>query len=162
MVKVSKKHCKSYQRIQKKSQFGAVYALWALPWDDIQFFLSKMQELALYDMWFQQDGATWDTAVETIGLLRREFGEHLISHSGPVNWQTRSCDLTPLDYFLRLYVKVYVYTDKPALIDALESNIEVFIREIPAEMLERKFLNWTQWMYHLRRSQHLHEILFKH
>ena len=59
-------------------------------------------------------------------LLRGEFGEHFISRSGPVNWPPRSCDLTPLDYFLWGYVKAHVYTDKPASIDALEDNIEAF------------------------------------
>ena len=40
----------------------------------------------------------------------------------------------PLDYFLGDYVKVHVYTDKPASIGALEDKIEAFIRKIPAEM----------------------------
>ena len=49
-------------------------------------------------------------------------------------------------------------------IDEMEDNIEAFIREIPAEMLERVAQNWTKRMNHLRRSQfqHLHEIIFKH
>ena len=70
-------------------------------------------------------------------------------------------DLTPLDYFLWAYVKAHVYTDKTASIDSLEDNIEAFIREIPAEMLERVCQNW---MAHLKRirAQHLHEIIFKH
>ena len=42
----------------------------------------------------------------------------------------------PLDYFLWGYVKAHVYTDKPALIEAFKDKIEVFIREISAEMLE--------------------------
>ena len=96
-----------------------------------------MQELDLHDMWFQQDGATCHTALATMDLLRGEFGEHFLSRSGPVNWPPRSCDLTPLDYFLWGYVKAYVYTDRPASIDALEDNIEGFIRAIPTEMLEK-------------------------
>ena len=58
----------------------------------------------------------------------------------------------------------HVYTDKSASIDALEDNMEPFIREMPAEMLERICQNWTKQMDHLRRShgQHLHEIFFKH
>ena len=96
--------------------------------------------------------------------MRGEFGEHLISHSGPVNWPPRSFDLTSLDYFLWRCVKAHVYADKPASIDALEYNIEAFIREIPAEMLEKVCQNWTKRMDHLKRSrgQHLHEIIFKH
>ena len=43
--------------------------------------------------------------------------------------------------FLERYVKAHVYTDKPASIDALEDNIEEFIREIPAERLERAWQN---------------------
>ena len=51
-----------------------------------------MQELDLHDMWFEQDSATCHTARVTMGLLRGEFSEHLISRSGPVNWPPRSCD----------------------------------------------------------------------
>ena len=40
----------------------------------------------------------------------------------------------PSDYFSWDYVKAHVYTDKHASIDALEDNIEAFIREITAEM----------------------------
>ena len=112
------------------------------------FFLPKMQELDFHDMWFQQDGARCHTARVTMDLLRGEFGEHFISRSEPVNWD---------------YVKAHVYTDKHASIDALEDNIEAFIREIPAEMLERVCQN-TKQMDHLKgsRGQHLHEIIFKH
>ena len=42
-----------------------------------------------------------------------------------------------LDYFMWDYVKAYVYTDKSASIDALEDNIEAYIREIPVEKFER-------------------------
>ena len=127
------------------------------------FFFPKMQELDLHDLWFQQDGATCHTAHVSMDLLRGEFGEHFISRSVPVNWPPRSCGSTPLGYLLWDYVKVHVYTDKPALIDALEDNIEAFISEIPAEMLKRVSQNWTKLMDHLRRSrsQHLHEIIFK-
>ena len=71
-----------------------------------------------------------------IVLLRGEFVEHFISHSRPVNWPPRSCDLTPLDYFLYGYVIAHVCTDKPASIDVLEEKIEAFIRKIMTEMLE--------------------------
>ena len=62
------------------------------------------------------------------------------------------------------YVKAHVHTDKPASIDSLEDNIEAFIRDIPAEMLESACQNWTKRMDRLKRSrgQHLDEIIFKH
>ena len=116
------------------------------------------------DMYFQQDGSTCHIARFTMDLLRGESGEHFTSRSGPVNWPPRSCDLTPLDYFLWGYVKAHVYTDKPASIEALEDNITVFILEKPAEMLERVCQNWTKQIDHLRRNrdQHFAGIIIKH
>ncbi|CAD7015056.1 unnamed protein product [Ceratitis capitata] len=99
------------------------------------FFLPKRQELDLYDIWFQQDSAACHKARVTVDLLLNEFDEHFILRSGTVDWPPRSCDLTPLDYFLWSYVKSD--TDKSASIDALEDSTEAFIREIPDEMLER-------------------------
>lgn len=127
------------------------------------FFLPKMEELNSVDMWFQQDGATSHTAGETMDQLRDQFGERLISRFGAVNWPPRSCDLTPLDFFLWGYVKSLVYTDNPNSIAALETNIERVMAEIPVEMCEKVCQNWTFRMDHLKRSrgQHLHEIIFK-
>ena len=125
------------------------------------FFFAKMQGLNLYDMWFQQDGATYHTIRVTIDLLIGEFGQHFISRSGPVNWPPRSCDL---GYFLLGYVKANVYTDKPASIDVLEDNMEAFIREISGDILERVCQNLTKRMDHLKCScgQELHEIFLKY
>ena len=36
--------------------------------------------------------------------------------------------------------------------DALEDNIEAFIREIPVEMLERVCQNWSKWMHYLHET----------
>ena len=77
-----------------------------------------MQELGLHDLWFQQDSAIYHT-VYAIDLLKDEFDEHFILRSVPVNWQPKSCDLTPLDYFLWGYVKAYIYKGKPVSINAL-------------------------------------------
>ena len=101
---------------------------------------------------FKKDAATCHTARVIMDLLRGEFSEHFISRSRPVNWPPRSCDLTPLDYFLWGNVKAHVYISYIS-IDALEDNIEAFIREIPAEMLERVCQNWTKRMGHLKRMK---------
>ncbi|GFT14311.1 DUF4817 domain-containing protein [Trichonephila clavipes] len=52
------------------------------------------------ELWFRQDGATCHTARATIDLLKDTFGDRLISRFGPVNRPPRSCDFTPLDYFM--------------------------------------------------------------
>ncbi|GFT73000.1 hypothetical protein TNCV_1976971 [Trichonephila clavipes] len=59
------------------------------------------------------------------------LGDRLISRFGPVNWPPRSCDLTPLDYFLWGYVKSLVYADKPQTRDHLEETFAVLLRVIP-------------------------------
>ncbi|GFY09013.1 transposable element Tc3 transposase [Trichonephila clavipes] len=74
----------------------------------------------------------------TIDLLKDTFGDRLISRFGPVSWPPRSCDLTPLDYFLWGYVKSLVYADKPQTLDHLEDNIRRVIADIRPQMLEKK------------------------
>ncbi|GFX19310.1 DUF4817 domain-containing protein [Trichonephila clavipes] len=64
------------------------------------FFIPELNNHDVQELWFQKDGATCHTARATIDLLKDTFGDHLISRFGPVNWPPRSCDLTPLDYFL--------------------------------------------------------------
>ncbi|GFV62433.1 putative transposable element [Trichonephila clavipes] len=94
------------------------------------FFIPELNNHDVQELWFQQDGATCHTARATIDLLKDTFGDHLISRFGPVNWPPRSCDLTPLDYFLWGYVKSLVYADKPQALDHLEDNIRRVIAEI--------------------------------
>ncbi|GFV02543.1 DUF4817 domain-containing protein [Trichonephila clavipes] len=77
------------------------------------FFIPELNNQDVQELWFQQDGATCHTAHATIDLLKYRFGDRLISRFGPVNWPPRSCDLTPLYYFLWGYVKSLVYAEKP-------------------------------------------------
>ncbi|GFU34288.1 uncharacterized protein TNCV_4158131 [Trichonephila clavipes] len=115
------------------------------------------------ELWFQQDGATCPTARATIDLLKDTFGDHLISRFGPVNWPPRSCDLTPLDYFLWGYVKSLVYANKPQTLDHLEDNIRRVIADIRPQMLEKVIENWTSRLDYIRasRGSSMPEIIFK-
>ncbi|GFT34678.1 uncharacterized protein TNCV_1536141 [Trichonephila clavipes] len=115
------------------------------------------------ELWFQQDGATCHTARATIDLLKDTFGDRLISRFGPVNWPPRSCDLTPLVYFLLGYVKSLVYADKPQTLDHLEDNIRRVIADIRPQMLEKVIENWTFRLDYIRASHgsHMPEIIFK-
>ncbi|GFU78959.1 transposable element Tc3 transposase [Trichonephila clavipes] len=109
------------------------------------------------------DGSTCHKARATIDLLKDTFGDRLISRFGPVNWPPRSCDLTPLDYFLRGYVKSLVYADKPQTLDHLEDNIRRVIADIRAQMLEKVIENWTFRLDYIRasRGSPVPEIIFK-
>ncbi|GFW27099.1 DUF4817 domain-containing protein [Trichonephila clavipes] len=121
------------------------------------------QKVPDQELWFQQDGATCHTARTTINLLKDTFGDHLISRFGPVNWPPRSCDLTPLDYFLWGYVKSLVYADKPQTLDPLEDNIRRVIADIRPQMLEKVIENWTSRLDYIRasRGSPMPEIIFK-
>ena len=69
-------------------------------------------------------------AEATVDVLRPVFEDRIISRRADVVWPPMSCDLTPLDYYLRMAVKVKCYADKSEIIDALNDNIREDIGEI--------------------------------
>ncbi|GFU89433.1 hypothetical protein TNCV_4543431, partial [Trichonephila clavipes] len=99
----------------------------------------------------------------TIDLLKDTFGDRLISRFGPVNWPPRSCDLTPLDYFLWGYVKSLVYADTPQTLDHLEDNIRRVIADIRPQMLEKVIRKLDVQIDYIRasRGSPMPEIIFK-
>ncbi|GFW83110.1 putative transposase [Trichonephila clavipes] len=127
------------------------------------FFIPELNNHDVQELWFQQDGATCHTARATIDLLKDTFGDRLISRFGPVNWPPRSCDLTPLDYFLWGYVMSLVYTDMPQTLDRLEDNIRRVIADIRPQMLEIVIENWTSRLDYIQVSHgsRMPEIIFK-
>ncbi|GFW02644.1 mRNA turnover protein 4 homolog [Trichonephila clavipes] len=127
------------------------------------FFIPELNNHDVQELWFQQDGATCHTARATIDLLKDMFGDRLISRFGPVNWPPRSCNLTPLDYFLWGYVKSLVYADKPQTLDHLEDSIRHVIADIRPQMLEKVIENWTSRLDYIRasRGSPMPEIIFK-
>ncbi|GFV87281.1 uncharacterized protein TNCV_5114991 [Trichonephila clavipes] len=127
------------------------------------FFIPELNNHDVQELWFQQDGATCHAARATIDLLKDTFGDRLISRFGPVNWPPRSCDLTPLDYFLWGYVKSLVYADKPQTLDHSEDNIRRVIADIRPQMLEKVIENWTSRLDYIRasRGSPMPEIIFK-
>ena len=127
------------------------------------YLFPNLHDVDLQTFWFQQDGATPHTATQTIDLLKEQFGDKIISRNGPVNWPPRSCDPTPLDYFLWGYLKSQVYADKPATIGALEVNTTRVINEIRPQLLEKVVQNWTDRIRFIRasRGRHMPEIMFR-
>ena len=95
-----------------------------------EFFFIKIQEKDIGNIWFQQNGVTCPTAEATLDLLCSVFEDHIISRKVDMVWRPRSCDLTPLDYYLWVAVKDNCYTGKPATIDALKDNIREAIGDI--------------------------------
>ncbi|GFX81670.1 uncharacterized protein TNCV_4645081 [Trichonephila clavipes] len=117
------------------------------------FFIPELNNHDVQEQWFQKDGATCHTARATIDLLKDTFGDRLISRFGPVNWTPRSCDLTPLNFFLWGYVKSLVYADKPQTLDYLQYNIRRVIADIRPQMLEKVIENSTSRLEYIRASR---------
>jgi len=85
-----------------------------------------------------------------------------LSRSSDVNWPPKSCDLTPLDFFLWGYLKSQVYTNKPQTIDALKVNITNAIQQIQPDLCEKVIENWTAQIRVTKRSRggHLSDVIF--
>ncbi len=126
------------------------------------FLWPQLDGMDLEDMWFQQDGATCHTASETMALLQSKFPGRIISRNSEVNWPPRSCDLTPLDYFLWGYVKGKVYANNPQTIQELKDNIRGVIREIEPHLCENVIENFDKRMAACKKSRggHLADIVF--
>jgi len=82
-----------------------------------EFFLPRLDEMDLGDIWFQQDGATAHTSKASITVLREHFPGRLISLRGDLEWPARSPDLTPCDFFLWGYLKSRVCTNRPQTLE---------------------------------------------
>ena len=76
-----------------------------------EFLLTKTEEEDIGHIWVQQDGDTCHTAEAILDVLRSVLEDRIISHRVDVVWPPRSCDLTPLDYYLWGVVKDKLYPD---------------------------------------------------
>ena len=65
----------------------------------------------------------------------------IISRRADVVWPPRSCNLTPLDYYLCGAVKGKCYADKPETIDTLKNNIREVIGEIQLHTIDNVLKN---------------------
>ena len=108
-----------------------------------EFLFTKIQEEDISNIWSQQEGATCHTAEATPDVLRSVFEDHIISCRADVVWPPRSCDLTPLDYYLLGAVKDKCYADKPDTINALKDNIREAVGEIQLHTIDNGLKNWT-------------------
>ena len=86
-------------------------------------------------MWFQLDGVTWHTTQANMALLQEAFLGSVISCHSDINWTPRSCDLTPLAFYLCDYAKGRVYANKLSTLEHLKTNI----RQVMAVILPNMF-----------------------
>ena len=94
--------------------------------------------------------------------MRPDFEDRIISRRADVVWPPRSCDLTPLDYYLWGTLKDKCYADNPETIDALKDNIREAIGEIQLHPINNVLENLTDRVGYrtASRGDHLNEIIF--
>src|SRR5688500_6796994 len=70
------------------------------------------------------------------------FLGRVISRKGDIRWSSRSCDLSPLDYFLWGFLKSKVYAKNPQTLNDLQQAIAACINEITCDTLAKVVKNW--------------------
>ena len=129
--------------------WGRCSQWWSLSGHVERILVTKIEEDDIGNIWFQQEGATCHTAEATLDV----FEDRIISRRGDFVWPPRSCDLTPLDYYLWGDVKDKCYADKPETIDTL------FV--IQLHTIDNVLKNWTDRVGYCMtsRDSHLNEII---
>ena len=108
-----------------------------------EFLFTKIEKEDIGNIWFQQDCTTC----------------HLVE--ADVVCPPRSCDLTPLDYYLWRAVEDKCYADKTERIDALKDNIREAIWKIQLHTIDNVLKNSTDRVGYcmVSRGSHLNEII---
>ena len=115
------------------------------------------------NVWSQQDGATAQTANESMTTVRNMFPGHLISRFGDVPWPPCSPDLSTCDFFLWEYLKSCVYAHKPGTLNDLKEAIRQEIRPIDRQLLARVMDDFKRRLENFIQSggRHLTDNIFK-
>lgn len=98
----------------------------------LETFINQLHDDELQFGFFQQDSARPHIAHETINYLQEFFDDRLISVN---RFPPRSCDLTPLDYFLFPHLKNPIFSEPLHTVEDLRAYIE---RE--CELVDRRTL----------------------
>lgn len=122
----------------------------------------RLLGIDMTETWFQQDGATCHTALDSMAVLRELFPGKLISRFGDVPWSARSPDLTSCDCWLWGYLKSKVFASKPQTIPELKQCIQENIAAIPQAMIRKVTANLQKrWEACVDvRGHHLSDIIF--
>lgn len=96
----------------------------------VAIFVACAGEYSYSGPLFHENGATHCTSGETIALQYSMCHGLLIWRNNDTNWPPRTWDLTPLRYYLRIYVEGKVYDSNPQTTHAVKANIEATISRI--------------------------------
>ena len=128
------------------------------------FLRSRLEEFDDSEgFWFQQGGATADTARRSLGILREMFPSRLISLRCGIEWPARSPDLTPCDFFLWGYLKAEVYKHRPQTLKILKDAIREEVAAISPEMTNIVMETFRERLRQCiaNNCRHLTDVIFK-
>ena len=100
-----------------------------------QIFSSLLNEEGDHPVYFQHDGAPPHYGLQVHRYLDYQFPEAWIGRRGPVEWPSRSPDLSPLDFYLWGHLKAMVYQKKIRNINHLMERITNAITSITSTVL---------------------------
>ena len=99
-------------------------------------FVDQLDDDELRNGYFQHDGATCHTSIESMTEIENFFDDRVISKA---LWPSRSPDLSPSDFFLWGALKGKTYAKKPRTAQELENNIRREIAAISEDVLQATF-----------------------
>ena len=76
------------------------------------------------ELFFQHDGDPLHFGTQVRESLNENMPDRWIGRRGTIDWPPRSPDLTPIDYFLWIYMKNKVYKRKFRKMEELKSRIK--------------------------------------
>ena len=107
----------------------------------VPFFKRRKQML------FQQDGASPHYSINARNILNEHMPNQWIGRRGPIEWPTRSPDLTVCDFWLRSFLRSEVYKPVGVIFDSLDqlaNRIENKLQAIPAAMFRQAFRDFPK------------------
>ena len=88
------------------------------------------------NVWFKHDGVPAHKTSRVKQYLVTEFGNQIIGYGGFEEWPPRLRDLTPLDFFLKHYLKQQGYVASPQTLQYLKRRITDACANVSSSMLQ--------------------------
>ncbi|KAJ9587544.1 hypothetical protein L9F63_019024 [Diploptera punctata] len=95
----------------------------------------------------KQDGALPYWSLDVRNSLKESFPDRWIGRGGPIGWPPRSPDITPLEFFLWVYVKDRVFATPVQDLHDLRTCILDTIATAPINILDRTWQEFFLWVY---------------
>ena len=117
-----------------------------------EFLCLELEDMDVDNVYFQPE----------ISLLREKFSGRVISRNDNYNWPPRSCDFTPLDFFLWGYVTDKVYADAPQSIQERKAKIRADIDETQPQICKNLIENFIKRARSCKRCRggYMNNIVF--